>query len=105
MFDLTPEQEQLVQTARKFAKDRIIPVAAELDRKHEFPTKLCAEAFELGLMNAEVPAEYGGTGLNCFDHCLMLEELNYACTGVGTTITANNLAAMPIMIAGTEEQK
>jgi acyl-CoA dehydrogenase len=105
MFELTTEQEQLVQTARKFAKDRIIPAAAELDKKHEFPMALCKEAFEIGLMNAEVPAEYGGTGLDCFDHCLMLEELNYGCTGVGTTMTANNLAAMPIIIAGNEDQK
>jgi acyl-CoA dehydrogenase len=105
MFDLTPEQEALVAAARRFAKDRIIPVAAELDRKHEFPHAVCAEAFELGLMNGEIPAEYGGAGLNCFDHCLLLEELDYACLGVGTTITANCLAAMPIIIAGTEEQK
>jgi acyl-CoA dehydrogenase len=105
MFDLTTEQEQLVQTARKFARERVVPAAGELDRKHEFPVALCKEAFELGLMNAEVPAEYGGTGLNCFDHCLMLEEINYGCTGVATTLTANNLAAVPIDLAGTEEQK
>jgi len=105
MFDLTPEQEQLVQTARKFAKDRIIPAAPELDRKHEFPRAICEEAFGLGLMNAEVPAEYGGTGLSCVDHCLMLEEMNYGCAGVGTTLSANNLAATPLLLAGTEDQK
>jgi acyl-CoA dehydrogenase len=105
MFELTPEQEALVNTARRFTKDRIVPVAGELDKKHEFPHKICEEAFELGLMNAEVPAEYGGPGLNCFDHCLLLEEINFGCTGVGTTLTANNLAAMPVIIAGTEEQK
>jgi acyl-CoA dehydrogenase len=105
MFDLTTEQEQLVQTARKFARDRIVPTAGELDRKHEFPRALMEEAFSLGLMNAEIPAEYGGTGLNCFDHCLMLEEIAYGCTGVGTTLSANNLAAVPVILAGTEEQK
>jgi acyl-CoA dehydrogenase len=105
MFELTEEQQQLVSTARKFTKDRIIPVAGELDRKHEFPKDVCAEAFDLGLMNAEVPAEYGGLGLNCFDHCLLLEEINYGCTGIGTTMTANMLASMPVIIAGSEEQK
>jgi acyl-CoA dehydrogenase len=104
-FDLSPEQEQLVQTARKFTKDRIIPVAGELDKKHEFPMAVCEEAFELGLMNAEVPAEYGGLGLSCFDHVLMLEEINYGCAGIGTTLAANNLAAVPIMLAGSEELK
>ncbi len=105
MFELTAEQEQLIQTARKFTKERIIPVASELDKKHEFPAKVCEEAFALGLMNAEVPAEYGGLGLDCFDHCLLLEEINYGCTGIGTTMTANMLAAMPLIIAGNEDQK
>lgn len=105
MSDLTLEQEQLVQTARQFTRDRIIPVAGELDRKHEFPMAVMEEAFELGLMNAEIPAEYGGLGLSCYDHCLVLEEINYGCTGIGTTMSANNLAAMPLIIAGNEEQK
>lgn len=105
MFELTEEQEQLVQTARQFTRDRIIPVAGELDRKHEFPTKVCEEAFELGLMNAEIPQEYGGLGLNTFDHCLLLEEINYGCTGIGTTLAANNLGAVPVILAGSEELK
>lgn len=105
MFDLTEEQQQLVQTARNFTKDRIIPVAGELDQKHQFPTEICREAFELGLMNAEVPAEYGGLGLNCYDHVLLLEEINYGCAGIGTTLAANNLAAVPVILAGNEEQK
>ncbi len=105
MFDLSPEQEQLVQTARKFTKDRIIPVAGELDKKHEFPRQICEEAFSLGLMNAEIPPEYGGLGLDTFDHCLLLEEINYGCAGVGTTLAANNLASVPLILAGTEEQK
>jgi acyl-CoA dehydrogenase len=105
MFDLTPEQDQLVQTARKFTKERIIPVAGELDRKHAFPHEVCREAWELGLMNAEVAPEYGGLGLDTFDHVLLLEEINYGCTAVGTTIAANSLASVPIMLAGNDEQK
>ncbi len=105
MFELTPEQNQLVETARKFTKERIIPAASELDRKHEFPHAICKEAFELGLMNAEIPGEYGGLGLNTFDHVLLLEEVNYGCAGIGTTLAANNLAAVPIILAGNDEQK
>jgi acyl-CoA dehydrogenase len=105
MFELTVEQDQLVQTARKFTRERIIPVAGELDRKHEFPAKVCEEAFGLGLMNAEIPSEYGGLGLNTFDHCLLLEEINYGCAGIGTTLAANNLAAVPLILAGSEELK
>ena len=106
-YDLsfTEEQTKLVETARKFAKEKIIPVAGELDKKHEFPEALCKEGWELGLMNAEVPQEYGGLGLSCLDHVLLLEEINYGCAGVGTTLAANNLAAMPLILAGSEAQK
>jgi acyl-CoA dehydrogenase len=104
-FDLSEEQRALVETARKFTRDRIIPVAAELDEHETFPTDVCREAFELGLANLEVPEAYGGLGLSCLDHCLVLEELAYGCVAVQTTLTANNLGAMPLIIAGTEAQK
>jgi acyl-CoA dehydrogenase len=56
-------------------------------------------------MNAEIPTEYGGLGLSCTDHVLMMEEINYGCAGVGTTLAGNNLSAMPLILAGSEEQK
>src|SRR5437868_13596489 len=98
-FSLTDEQQRLVETARKFARDRIIPVAQKLDEHGTFPVEICKEGWELGLMNAEVPSEYGGLGLSCLDHVLMMEEINYGCAGVGTTLAANNLAAMPLILA------
>ncbi len=56
-------------------------------------------------MNAEVPEENGGVGLTCLDHCLMQEEISYGCAGMNTSLVANNLAALPLLIAGTAEQK
>lgn len=104
-FSLNDDQKRLIDTARKFTKEKIVPVAQKLDEHGTFPHEICKEGWELGLMNGEVPQEYGGLGLTCLDHVLMLEEINYGCAGVGTTLTANNLAAMPLIIAGTEEQK
>src|SRR5437868_8361212 len=104
-FSITEEQRQLVETARKFTRERIIPVAQKLDEHGTFPQEICQEGWELGLMNAEIPAEYGGLGLSCLDHVLMLEEVNYGCAGVGTTLAGNNLASMPLILAGTEEQR
>ena len=104
-FGLSEEQRQLVETARKFTKDRIIPAAAKLDEHGTFPKEICEEAWGLGLMNVEVPQEYGGLGLSTVDHVLMMEEIHYGCAGIGTTLTANNLGAMPLILAGTEEQK
>ena len=106
-FDLsyTEEQEALVQTARDFARREIIPVAAHHDETGEFPHAVIKKAFQTGLMNVEVPEAYGGLGGSCLDHCLIHEELAYGCAGFNTSITANMLGAMPVLIAGTEEQK
>src|SRR5947209_16377449 len=98
-FSLTDEQQRLVETARKFTREKIIPVAQKLDEHGTFPKEICEQGFEIGLMNGEVPEAYGGLGLSTLDHVLMMEEINYGCTGIGTTMTANNLAAMPLILA------
>jgi len=61
-FSITEEQRQLVETARKFTRERIIPVAQKLDEHGTFPIDICKEGWELGLMNVEIPSEYGGLG-------------------------------------------
>ena len=104
-FDLSEEQIAIRDTARQFVRDRVIPAAAELDAKAEFPMEICREAFALGLMNAELEPEFGGLGLGIFENCIINEELAYGCVGVATTVTANTLAATPILIAGTDDQK
>src|SRR5260370_4863842 len=104
-FSLSEEQQRLVDTARKFTREKIIPVAQKLDEHGTFPKEICEEAWEIGLMNAEIPQDVGGLGLSTLDHVLIAEEINYGCAGVGTTLLGNNLAAMPIILAGSEEQK
>jgi acyl-CoA dehydrogenase len=107
MFDLTltDEQNALIETAREFARKEIAPVAGHLDEEGKFPTELMNTAFELGLMNSEVPEAYGGLGLTCLSHSLLMEEIAWACAGVNTTVAANMLAAMPLIIAGNDRQK
>src|SRR5262245_27214031 len=107
MFDptLTPEQDRLVETARRFSADKIIPHAIEWDSREEFPTAVFKEAWELGLMNVELPEAYGGLGLHTIDGCLISEELAYGCAGIATSVMCNHLGALPLMIAGSEAQK
>ncbi len=104
-FDLSEEQNALVQTARDFARNEIIPVAADLDENGEFPRAICEKAWETGLLNCEVPEADGGLGLSCLSHCLLLEEISFGCTGVNTTMAGNSLASMPLILAGSSEQK
>ncbi len=104
-FELTEEQKALIDTARRFAKERIIPVAAECDRESKFPKDVFKAAWEIGLVNPTLPAEYGGPGLSDLDSAMITEELAYGCSGIQTSMTANTLGLTPIKLAGSEEQK
>ncbi|MGI0130848.1 MAG: acyl-CoA dehydrogenase family protein, partial [Thermoplasmata archaeon] len=77
----------------------------ECDRAGRFPEEIYRKAFELGLMNLNVPSEYGGSGLGVVDQCLIVEELAHACAGMTTSVIANCLALEPILLGGTPEQK
>jgi acyl-CoA dehydrogenase len=107
MFDFEPTEEQraLIDTARRFARERIMPIAAECDRASKFPEHLFQDAHAIGLVNATLPAAYGGAGLSDVDSSLITEELSYGCSGIQTSLTANTLGMTPIKLAGTEEQK
>jgi CcmD family protein len=104
-FALSDEHKALIEAARRFTKERIIPIAAECDRESRFPMDVFKEAWELGLVNVTCPAEYGGPGMGEVENSLMVEELAYGCTGIQTSILANVLALTPIKLGGSEEQK
>lgn len=104
-FRLTEEQEALVEMASRFAKERIIPIAAECDQQSRFPKDVFEAAWELGLVNATVPEEYGGAGMGEVDNALIAEQLAYGCSGIQTSMLANTLALTPILLAGSEAQK
>ena len=104
-FSLTEEQKTLRQTVRQFTADRITPVAAECDREGKFPKDVYAEACELGIVAPVIPEEYGGAGIHEVENTIIVEELAYGCTGIQTSIGATTLAATPLIVAGSEEQK
>jgi len=104
-FALTDEQRALQDTARRFARAEIVPVAARLDREERFPREICEKAFELGLVNLTVPAELGGPGLSHVEQVLVAEEIAAGCVAVATTLVANDLALLPILLSGTPEQR
>uniref|UniRef100_A0A8C2KQW5 Medium-chain specific acyl-CoA dehydrogenase, mitochondrial n=1 Tax=Cyprinus carpio TaxID=7962 RepID=A0A8C2KQW5_CYPCA len=92
-FELTDQQKEFQEVARKFAREEIVPAAPSYDRSGEYPFPLIKRAWELGLMNGHIPEDCGGMGLGIFDACLITEELAFGCTGVQTAIEANSLGA------------
>ncbi len=105
-YDLTEEQELVRQTVREFARERVAPVAEELDRESRFPYELVAELAELGLMGMPFPEELGGAGTDTVSYAIAVEELTRVDSSLAITLAAHvSLGSMPIFLFGTEEQK
>ena len=104
-FQLTESQRALQEMARKFAREVIRPKAAHHDETSQFPREIIMSAWENGLLNMALPEAYGGVGLSHLDQLLAYEELAWGCAGMATSITANDLANLPIMVGASEEQK
>jgi acyl-CoA dehydrogenase len=104
-FSLSPEQREIKELALKFARNEMIPHAQEYDESGKFPADIFKQAWELGLINTCIPSEYGGTGFSSLDGVIICEALAYGCMGMNTAFMANDLALLPIVIGGTDEQK
>ncbi len=104
-FELTSEQKEIRDLAMKFAKNEMMPKAGEYDEKAQMPLEILRKAWELGLVNTCIPVEYGGAGFSTIDSMIITEALAYGCLGMNTAIMANDLALLPIVIGGNDEQK
>jgi alkylation response protein AidB-like acyl-CoA dehydrogenase len=106
MWDLTPEQREIRELAKRFADEQIAPNAGRWDREHHFPRELYSQMGQLGLMGICVPEAYDGAGADYLSYTLVLEELSRADASVGVTLAVHLGAGMlPILNWGTEEQK
>ncbi len=106
LHELTDEQREVRDLARRFADERIAPHAPAWDRDHHFPRELFSQLGELGLMGVCVPEAYGGAGADYLTYVLVMEELSRADAGVGVTLAVHLGAGMlPILNWATEEQK
>jgi acyl-CoA dehydrogenase len=105
MFELSDDLKMLRDLARDFAQKEILPKAAHYDESGEWPWDIFQKARKVGLVNLNVPEAYGGMGASVMEECIVGEELAYACSGVQTALMLNQLAILPILIAGNEAQK
>ena len=105
-LELTDQQKMIQKMVREFAEKEIAPVAAELDQKEEYPTKILEKMSKLGFLGTIIPAEYGGAGLDNISYTIVVEEISKKCASTGViTSVHNSLVSWPIMKYGTEEQK
>jgi butyryl-CoA dehydrogenase len=104
-YFFTEEQQMIKDLAAQIAREKVVPVRAELDEKSEFPREIMQVLAQSDLMGLYIPEEYGGAGMGGLELCIAVEELSKACLGVSTSYAANALGTYPILISGTDEQK
>lgn len=104
-FDLTPEQLELQKKAREFAIKEVLPVAWYYDEIDETPVKILEKAYEAGLMNGDVPRQYGGKELGLLEGAIVCEEIAAACPGLATSIFDNSLGMEPVILSKADAVK
>ena len=101
-LELSEDHQMLQNLARDFARKEIIPLAEHYDRSGEWPWDIFNKARKVGLVNLNIPEEYGGVGASVLEECIVGEELAYGCSGIQTALMLNQLAALPMLIAANE---
>ncbi len=104
-FDLTDDQREIQDLARKFTADRITPFAGEWDEKHIFPRATIKEAAALGFAAIYVSEESGGINLGRLEAALIMEAMAYGCPSTSAFISIHNMAAWMIDRFGGAEVK
>ena len=105
-FGFTEEQLMIQDVARRIAQEKIAPSAEHFDRVGEFPLENIRLLGENGLMGIEVPAEYGGSGMDPIAYVLAMVEIAAGDAAHSTIMSVNNsLFCNGILLNGTEAQK
>jgi alkylation response protein AidB-like acyl-CoA dehydrogenase len=104
-FEPSELQQAVQDTARRFARERIAPVAAENDRSARFPRELVHGLGELGLLAVNVPEAYGGSGAGAVAYALALMELAAADCATAVIAAVTNMVGETIARFGTEAQR
>ncbi len=105
-FGLGEDIDALRDTVRRFAAERIAPIAAEIDRDNAFPMPLWRELGDLGLLGITAPEDYGGAGMGYVAHCVAMEEISRASASVGLSYGAHsNLCVNQIKRNGSDVQR
>ncbi len=102
---LTEEQKMIVDICRQIVAERIVPVRAELDESGTFPREIINEIGKSDLFRIFIPEEFEGMGTGIFEVCLATEELSRGDLSVATSYAASGLGLIPILVAGSQEQK
>ena len=104
-YRLTEEQTLLRDAVRTLADERVAPRAAEIDRTGEFPQDLRELLAAQDILALPFPEAFGGLDADLLTICLAIEQLSRACATTGLILAVHELASLPVLMAGTDEQQ
>jgi butyryl-CoA dehydrogenase len=105
-YQLTEEQQMIQAMVREFAREELLPTAAERDVTGEFPADNIKKMGELGLMGMTVPPQYNGAGADTVSYSVALQEIGYACASTAVIMSVHNsVACGPVYLFGSEYLK
>ena len=105
-FRLGETANLLRESVRDFVNNEILPLAAEIDQKDQFPAGLWQKLGELGVLGVSVDERYGGAEMGYLEHVIAMEEISRGSPSVGLAYGAHsNLCVNQIQLNGSEEQK
>ncbi|RLB77456.1 MAG: acyl-CoA dehydrogenase, partial [Deltaproteobacteria bacterium] len=105
-WHLTEEQKMIQAMVRDFAREEVMPTAAERDRTGEFPAEIIRKMGELGLMGMNVPPEYNGAGVDTVSYSVAMQEIAYADASTAVIMSVHNsVACGPIYLFGSDYLK
>ncbi|QDE68849.1 acyl-CoA dehydrogenase [Myxococcus xanthus] len=104
-LELTETQTLIRDTARKFARERVAPLARTLDREERFPTDLFRQLGEMGLLGVNLPARYGGSEAGVVAYALAMMEMAAADASTSVAMAVTNMCGELINAFGTDAQR
>lgn len=104
-YDFTETHKEILALAKELAEKKIKPVRAEYDEKEIIPAEITQEFKNADLFGLYLPESYGGLGGGVTELCIATEEISRVCGGIALIIATSALAAMPIVLSATDEQR
>jgi alkylation response protein AidB-like acyl-CoA dehydrogenase len=105
VFWLSEEERQTRDLARAISRERIAPLAAQVDEAELYPAESLHHLAQAGLMGLYVPESYGGAGLGALAFCCAVEEIAWACASTAVVYLVQYAAGYPIVSHGSDAQK
>jgi alkylation response protein AidB-like acyl-CoA dehydrogenase len=104
-YSLTEEQEMIRLSVRRFAEEKVAPLAGEIEESGYYPDELISLMNKQGIMGLPYETSYKGGGGSLLTMCVAVEELAKVCVNTAMVPTTQELGATPIVVGGNEEQK